>query len=193
MLQRADLWSLEQYSEARSGFREEVLAHKQNRRVRIGDHILLIFEDHLTIKYQIQEMLRIEKIFEAAGIQEELDAYNPLIPDGDNWKCTMLIQYPDVAERKQRLSELLGIEDKIWAQVGEGERIWPIADEDLDRSKDDKTAAVHFMRYQLTEHDRAALKVGAPIRFGIEHLAYPADEVTLNEDTRASLIGDLRD
>ena len=193
MLQRADLWSLEQYSEARSGFREEVLAHKQNRRVRIGDHLLLIFEDQLTIKYQIQEMLRIEKIFEAAGIQEELDAYNPLIPDGDNWKCTMLIQYPDVAERKQRLSELLGIEDKIWAQVGEGERIWPIADEDLDRSKDDKTAAVHFMRYQLTDHDRAALKAGALIRFGIEHLAYPAGEVTLNEDTRASLISDLSD
>ena len=193
MLQRTDLWSLEQYSEARSGFREEVLAHKQNRRVRIGDHVLLIFEDRLTIKYQIQEMLRIEKIFEAAGIQEELDAYNPLIPDGDNWKCTMLIQYPDVAERKQRLSELLGIEDKIWAQVGEGEKIWPIADEDLDRSKEDKTAAVHFMRYQLTDNDRAALKAGAPIRFGIEHLAYPTDAITLNENTRTSLIGDLRD
>ena len=193
MLQRADLWSLEQYSEARAGFREEVLAHKQNRRVRIGDHILLIFEDQLTIKYQIQEMLRIEKIFEAAGIQEELDAYNPLIPDGDNWKCTMLIQYPDVAERKQRLSELLGIEDKIWAQVGEGERIWPIADEDLDRSKDDKTAAVHFMRYQLTEHDRVALKAGAPIRFGVEHLAYPAGAVTVDDGTRASLLGDLSD
>ena len=193
MLQRTDLWSLEQYSEARSGFREEVLAHKQNRRVRIGDHVLLIFEDRLTIKYQIQEMLRIEKIFEAAGIQEELDAYNPLIPDGDNWKCTMLIQYPDVAERKQRLSELLGIEDKIWAKVGEGEKIWPIADEDLDRSKDDKTAAVHFMRYQLTDHDRAVLKAGAPIRFGIEHLAYPIDAITLNEDTRMSLIGDLGD
>ena len=193
MLQRTDLWSLEQYSEARSGFREEVLAHKQNRRVRIGDHVLLIFEDRLTIKYQIQEMLRIEKIFEAAGIQEELDAYNPLIPDGDNWKCTMLIQYPDVAERKQRLSELLGIEDKIWARVGEGEKIWPIADEDLDRSKEDKTAAVHFMRYQLTDSDRAALKAGAPIRFGIEHLAYPTDAITLNEDTRMSLIGDLGD
>ena len=105
----------------------------------------------------------------------------------------MLIQYADVAERKQRLSELLGIEDKIWAQIGEGEKIWPIADEDLDRSKDDKTAAVHFMRYQLAEHDRVALKAGAPIRFGIEHLAYPADEITLNEDTRASLIGDLSD
>jgi len=193
MLQRADLWSLEQYSEERSSFREEVLAHKQNRRVRIGNHILLIFEDQLTIKYQIQEMLRIEKIFEAAGIQEELDAYNPLIPDGDNWKCTMLIQYPDVAERKQRLSELLGIEDKIWAQVGEGEKIWPIADEDLDRSKDDKTAAVHFMRYQLTDHDRAALQAVAPIRFGIEHVAYPADAITLDDGTRASLNNDLSD
>jgi hypothetical protein len=193
MLQRADLWSLEQYSEARPSFREEVLAHKKNRRVRIGDHVLLIFEDELTVKYQIQEMLRIEKIFEAAGIQDELDAYNPLIPDGDNWKCTMLIQYPDVAERKQRLTELLGIEDKIWVQIGEGKKIWPIADEDLDRANDDKTAAVHFMRYQIGAEDRAALKAGAPIQFGVEHLAYPSEPTTVDEGVRASLAGDLAD
>ena len=191
MLQRADLWSLEQYSEARAGFREEVLAHKQNRRVRIGDHILLIFEDQLTIKYQIQEMLRIEKIFEAAGIQEELDAYNPLIPDGDNWKCTMLIQYPDVAERKQRLSELLGIEDKIWAQVGKGEKIWPIADEDLDRTTADKTASVHFLRFEVTPEQINALKDGATLYAGIDHPSYPIDRYEVPAAIRESLTADL--
>lgn len=192
MLQRTDLWTLEDYSVHRISFREAVLAHKKDRRVRLGDHVQLIFEDRMTIKYQIQEMLRIEKVFEAQGIQEELDAYNPLIPDGGNWKCTMLIQYEDVEERKRRLTSLIGIEDKIWVQIGDGARIWPIADEDMDRSNDDKTAAVHFMRYEIPEADRAAAQDGADIVFGIEHVAYPCDAVTLPEASRAALVADFK-
>ena len=193
MLSRADLWSLEDYSVHRASFREAVLAHKKNRRVLIGQHIQLIFEDQTTIKYQIQEMLRIEKIFEAAGIQEELDAYNPLIPEGKNWKCTLLIQYGDIDERRRRLADLVGIEDKIWVQVGDGQKIWPIADEDMDRSKEDKTAAVHFMRYELTDVDRAAAKAGAEIVLGVEHVAYPSEPVVLPEVSKAALVADLSD
>jgi len=193
MLSRADLWSLEDYSVHRASFREAVLAHKKNRRVLIGQHIQLIFEDQTTIKYQIQEMLRIEKIFEAAGIQEELDAYNPLIPEGKNWKCTLLIQYGDIDERRRRLADLVGIEDKIWVQVGDGQKIWPIADEDMDRSKEDKTAAVHFMRYELTDADRAAAKAGAEIVFGVAHVAYPSEPVVLSEISKAALVADLSD
>ena len=192
-LTRDDLWSLEEYATKRSDFRAEVMAHKKNRQLALGEHARLYFEDATTVRYQIQEMLRIERVFEAEGIEEELSAYNPLIPDGHNWKATFMIEIPDPVQRAVRLGEMIGIEDQVWLQVGELDRIVPIADEDLDRSKDDKTAAVHFMRYQLTDHDRAALKAGAPIRFGIEHLAYPTDEVTLNEGTRASLIGDLSD
>jgi hypothetical protein len=191
MLQRSDLWSLEQYSEQRAAFREEVLAHKQDRRVVLGDHVLLTFEDSATIKYQIQEMLRIEKIFEATGIQEELDAYNPLIPDGDNWKCTMLIQYEDVDMRRRRLTELVGIEDKVWVQIGDSKRVFGIADEDMERSNDDKTSAVHFMRYQLDQSQIENAKSGAGIIFGVEHLAFPCDDVTVNEAIRTSLIADL--
>jgi len=159
----------------------------------IGQHIQLIFEDQTTIKYQIQEMLRIEKIFEAAGIQEELDAYNPLIPEGKNWKCTLLIQYGDIDERRRRLADLVGIEDKIWVQVGDGQKIWPIADEDMDRSKEDKTAAVHFMHYELTDADRAAAKAGAEIVFGVAHVAYPSEPVVLPEISKAALVADLSD
>ncbi|MDA0762746.1 MAG: DUF3501 family protein [Pseudomonadales bacterium] len=191
MLQRTDLWTLEDYSIHRTSFREAVLAHKKDRRVRLGEHVQLIFEDQLTIKYQIQEMLRIEKVFEANGIQEELDAYNPLIPDGTNWKCTMLIQYEDVEERKRRLASLIGIEDKIWVQIGDGAKIWPIADEDMDRSNDDKTAAVHFMRYEIPAEDRAAAQAGADIVFGVEHVAYPCDVVTLPAASKAALVKDF--
>jgi len=191
MLQREDLWSLENYSVERPAFRDKVLAHKQNRRVKIGGHVLLIFEDELTIKYQIQEMLRIEKIFEADGIQEELDAYNPLIPDGDNLKCSMLIQYEEVEERKRRLSDLVGIEDKIWLRIADGERIWPIADEDLERANETKTSAVHFMRYQLSAMDIEKAKAGGDITFGIEHVAYPCDDLTVAEATRAALAADF--
>ena len=191
MLSRSDLWSLEDYSEMRSTFRKEVLAHKQHRRVQIGDAMQLIFEDRLTIKYQIQEMLRIEKIFEAEGIQQELDAYNPLIPDGDNWKCTLLIQYEDVHERQRRLKQLLGVEDKIWVQVGDGKPVWPIADEDMDRANEDKTAAVHFIRYPLTLEDIAAVKSGAAITFGVEHVAYPCSPVQVAEAVRLTLVSDI--
>jgi hypothetical protein len=136
-------------------------------------------------------MLRIEKIFEATGIQEELDAYNPLIPDGDNWKCTLLIQYEDVEMRRRRLTELVGIEDKVWVQIGDSKRVFGIADEDMERSNDDKTSAVHFMRYQLDQSQIENAKSGARIIFGVEHLAFPCDDVTVNEAIRSSLIADL--
>lgn len=191
MLERKDLWSLEEYSEKRTDFRAEVLQHKENRRVLIGDHVLLVFEDELTIRYQIQEMLRIEKVFEAAGIQEELDAYNPLIPDGNNWKCSMLIQYPDVEERKVRLSELVDIENKVWVRVGNGDKVFAIADEDLDRANDDKTSAVHFLRYQFDSEDASRLKAGDAIVFGIEHENYDADEVSVTEGVRQALAADI--
>jgi glycerol-3-phosphate dehydrogenase subunit C len=191
MLQRSDLLSLEAYAEQREAFRNEVLSHKQHRRIMLGEHIVLLFEDEMTIRYQIQEMLRVEKVFEAAGIQDELDAYNPLIPDGDNWKCTLLIQYQDPIERKQRLEELVGIEDKIWLQIGELERIYPIADEDMDRSRAEKTASVHFLRYQLSPEQITALKSGAGLSAGAEHTAYPQDVVIVDEATAKALSGDL--
>jgi hypothetical protein len=191
MLERKDLWSLEEYAEKRDAFRTEVLAHKKNRNVLIGGHVLLVFEDELTLKYQIQEMLRIEKVFEAAGIQDELDAYNPLIPDGDNWKCSMLIQYPDVEERKVRLAELVGIENKVWATVGDSDKVYAIADEDLERANEDKTSAVHFLRFQFDADTAAAIKAGGQITFGIDHDNYPSDDVVLEEAVRASLAADI--
>jgi len=191
MLERKDLWSLEEYAEKRDAFRTEVLAHKKNRNVLIGGHVLLVFEDALTLKYQIQEMLRIEKVFEAAGIQDELDAYNPLIPDGDNWKCSMLIQYPDVEERRVRLAELLGIENQVWATVGDGNKVYAIADEDLERANEDKTSAVHFLRFQFDAEATAAIKSGGQITFGIDHDNYPSDDVVLAEASRASLAADI--
>ena len=191
MLTRSDLWSLEEYAERREVFRAEVLEHKKTRRVLLGEHVLLLFEDETTIKYQIQEMLRIEKVFEATAIQDELDAYNPLIPDGDNWKCSLLIQYEDLDERKQRLSEMVGIEDKIWLQVGTEPRIYPIADEDMDRSRDEKTSSVHFLRYQLNPGQVATLRSGASISAGVEHDAYPLDGMVLGQDVRTMLLGDL--
>ena len=190
-MERKDLWSLEQYAEKREGFRAEVLAHKQNRRVQIGEHILLVFEDEKTIRYQIQEMLRIEKVFEAAGIEEELEAYNPLIPDGDNWKCSMLIQYPDVDERRQRLAELLDVENRVWVQVGETEKLFALADEDLERANDDKTSAVHFLRFQLGADQVSAVKDGAAITVGIDHKNYQEQAVLVSEGVRTSLAVDL--
>lgn len=192
MLDRSDLWSLEDYSRERENFRTRALVHKNDRRVTLGGHILLTFEDDLTVKFQIQEMLRIEKIFESAAIQEELDAYNPLTPDGDNWKCTMLIQYEDVEERKQRLGELIGIEDRVWVKIGEGEKIYPIADEDLERSNAEKTSAVHFMRYQLSQMQVEDVSSGERIVFGVDHSAYPCDEIVVSEETRQSLVADLK-
>ena len=191
VLERKDLWSLEQYAEKREGFRAEVLAHKQSRRVLIGQHILLVFEDEKTIRYQIQEMLRIEKVFESAGIEEELEAYNPLIPDGDNWKCSMLIQYPEVEERRQRLAELLDVENRVWVQVGETEKLFALADEDLERANDDKTSAVHFLRFQLGAAQVSGVKDGAAITFGIDHKNYQEDDVLVAQNVRMSLAADL--
>lgn len=191
MLERKDLWSLEEYAENREAFRTEVLAHKQNRRVQIGKHVLLTFEDTLTIRYQIQEMLRIEKVFEAAGIQEELDAYNPLIPDGDNWKCSMLIQYPDVEERKEQLARLIDIENKVWVQVGDTDRVYAIADEDLERANDEKTSAVHFLRFQFDASQQGALRSGESITFGVDHDNYDGDDVDVPEAVRAALAADI--
>jgi hypothetical protein len=191
MLSRANLWSLEEYSERRPTFRTEVLAHKKNRQVLIGGHILLIFEDELTVRYQIQEMLRIEKVYEAAGIQDELDAYNPLIPDGNNWKCTMLIQYNDVDERKRRLAQLIDVENKTWIQIGDHDKCFAICDEDMDRTTADKTSAVHFMRYTLTPVQIAAAKQGASISMGVDHPGFPCEPEILSDAVRIALVDDL--
>jgi hypothetical protein len=191
-LSRADLWSLEEYSELRPGFRQQVLAHKKNRQVALGEHARLYFEDAITIKYQIQEMLRIEKVFEAAGIEEELESYNPLIPDGHNWKATLMMEYPDPAERALRLSQLIGIEDKVWVQVEDCDRVYPIADEDISRQNEVKTSSVHFLRFELTPVMMAALARGAAIFAGVEHPAYTVASIRLPAGIRDSLAGDIR-
>jgi hypothetical protein len=190
-LSRADLWSLEEYAEVRPTFRSEVLAHKKTRQVALGDHARLYFEDLLTIKYQIQEMLRIEKVFEADGIMEELEAYNPLIPDGHNWKATFMIEYADPAERARRLAEMIGIEDKVWLQVEGCDRVYPIADEDLERENETKTSSVHFLRFELDPTMIAAVHSGAAISAGIDHPAYTIEGVVLEPAVRDSLANDL--
>ena len=192
-LNRQDLYSLEKYAEVRKDFRSQVLAHKQNRQVHLGPHATLYFEDRLTMQYQIQEMLRIEKIFEAAGIQEELDAYNPLIPDGCNWKATFMIEYPDVQQREVELARLGGIEDKVWVQVADFDRVYGIANEDLERTDEarGKTAAVHFMRFELTPQMATAVKGGAAVSMGVEHPNYTASLEPIPAKTRDSLAADL--
>jgi hypothetical protein len=190
-LARTDLFSLEDYAQQRADFRARVIKHKQTRHVALGEHVTLQFEDALTIQYQIQEMLRIEKIFEADGIQEELDAYNPLIPDGSNLKATMLIEYEDPAERAVALRELVRIEDRVWVRVAGHDPVFAIADEDMDRSTEDKTAAVHFLRFELTPTAAADLKAGKALSMGIDLPAYPADPVILDAAVRASLAADL--
>ena len=190
-LSRNDLYSLEQYAELRPDFRKKVMAHKRDRKLHIGENATLYFEDRLTMQYQVQEMLRIEKIFEADGIQEELDAYNPLIPDGSNWKATFMVEFPDVAERQQMLQHLVGIENSVWMQVGDLEKIRPIADEDLERSDDVKTSAVHFMRFELSAAQVAALKAGAALTAGIDHPNYHAEVNPVPENIRSSLLEDL--
>ncbi len=190
-LTRDDLMSLEQYSEARGDFRTKVLAHKKNRRVDLGTNAALYFEDRLTMQYQIQEMLRIERIFEAEGINDELEAYNPLIPDGSNWKATFMVEFPDVEERRAMLSNLIGIEDRVWLQVGDGARIAPIADEDLERDDESKTSAVHFLRFELTNEQVQALKDGAELAAGIDHDAYQVEIRPVADNVRQSLLQDL--
>lgn len=190
-LSRADLWSLEEYAEIRPTFRSEIMAHKKNRQLPLGEHVRLYFEDAQTIKYQIQEMLRIEKVFEAAGINEELEAYNPMIPDGHNWKATFMIEYADPDERAQRLSQMIGIEDKVWMQVEGCERVHPIADEDLERDNASKTSAVHFLRFELTPSMIAAMHQGAGLLAGVDHPAYTIDGAAVPDGIRESLAGDL--
>jgi len=189
-LSHSDLYSLEEYSRVRPEFRARVIAHKKDRRVAIGEHASLYFEDAMTMQYQVQEMLRIERIFEADGIQEELNVYNPLIPDGSNWKATFMIEYSDVEERKQALERLIGIEQHLYVQVVGFSQVRPIANEDLSRETEKKTAAIHFVRFELTPEMVSAVKQGAAIRAGIDHPAYNA-EVTISDNVRHSLLADL--
>ena len=191
-LKRTDLMSLEQYSTARKDFRAKVLEHKRNRIVAIGPNVTWCFEDQLTIQYQVQEMLRVERIFEASGIQDELDAYNPLIPDGANWKATFLLEYPDAEVRKQELARLRGIEDRCWVQVEGFDRVWAIADEDLERENDEKTSSVHFLRFELTPDMCARVKSGAAIGAGIDHENYRHALQPLPQAMRDSLAKDLK-
>ncbi len=190
-LTRQDLYSLEQYSEVRADFRRRVIAHKKNRRLALDEHVTLYFEDALTVQYQIQEMLRIERIFEAAGIQEELDVYGALIPDGSNWKATFMIEYADEAERKQALARLIGIEETVWMQVDGFDPVFAIANEDLDRSAPDKTASVHFLRVELTPAMRQAALNGADLHAGID-LAACQTRLQIPDNVRAALVGDLQ-
>ncbi len=190
-LSREDLLSLERYHAQRAAFRSRVLAHKAARQLALGPHATLYFEDRLTIQYQIQEMLRVERIFEAGAIQEELDAYNPLIPDGDNWKATFMIEYEDVDERRRALEQMVGIEHRVWVRIGAHPAVWAIADEDMARSKDTKTAAVHFLRFQLTPAMMADAHGGAPLAAGIEHPAYHHLVDPVPEATSAALVNDL--
>jgi len=190
-LTRENLMSLEQYAAARPTFRAEVMAHKRDRQVAIGPHATLYFEDRLTMQYQVQEMLRIERVFEPEGIEDELSAYNPLIPDGNNWKATFMVEYSDIEERRVALMQMVGIESRVWVQVAGQERVYAIADEDLERATEDKTSSVHFLRFDLTPAMVAAAKQGAAIAMGIEHEAYRYTVDAVPENVRRSLTNDL--
>ena len=185
------LMSLEAYAKIRKSSRAEAIAHRRLRSVRLGEHVTLQFEDERTVRRQIQEMLHIEKIFEEDGIQGEIDAYAPLVPDGSNWKATMLIEFPDPHERKRELARLIGIEDRMFVEVEGQERVYAIADEDLDRENDEKTSSVHFVRFELPKAARDAVRAGAAVKLGCDHRNYPA-HVTIAAETLASLAGDLR-
>jgi hypothetical protein len=190
VIARDSLLSLEAYARERKAFRARVMEHKKVRTLHIGSHVTLQFEDELLIRYQIQEMLRIERIFEDAGIQGELDAYNPLLPDGGNWKATMFIEYPDVEERRRMLERLKGIERRTWVQVEGSERIYAIADEDLERETEEKTAAVHFVRFEVPPAAREALRRGARLTIGVDHPEYRVS-VEPSPEQRAALLADL--
>jgi hypothetical protein len=177
-IEHSSLLPLEAYARERNAFRARVIEHKKHRSVHLGEHVTLLFEDELTIRYQIQEMLRIERIFEEDGIRQELDAYNPLVPDGSNLKATMMIEYPDAAQRQRALAQLKGIEDRVWVQAGDAARVYAIADEDLERENEEKTSAVHFLRFELDEDMRKALRGGAQLRVGVDHPQYQAQVVT---------------
>jgi hypothetical protein len=189
-LTRKDLFGLEKYADVRNDFRRRVMEHKKTRQVSVGRHATLYFEDRLTMQYQVQEMLRAERIFEAAGIQEELDAYNPLIPDGTNWKATFMVEYEDVDERREALARLIGIEDKVWVQVAGFDKVWAIADEDLEREDDVKTSSVHFLRFELSPEMVSAVRGGADFEIGIDHPEYH-QQASVTAAVRDSLAGDL--
>jgi hypothetical protein len=190
-LTRDMLYSLEKYAEVRQDFRAEVMAHKRDRRLALGANATLYFEDRMTMQYQVQEMLRIERIFEAEGINEELGAYNPLIPDGNNWKATFMVEFPDIAERMTMLQKLVGIEDHVWLQIGESGKIRPIADQDLERDSEDKTSAVHFLMFELSPEQIRALKSDAPLAAGIDHPEYRVEGSPVPDNVRRSLLKDL--
>jgi hypothetical protein len=186
-----DLLTLEEYARQRPRFRARVMDHKAHRRLHLGEHVTLCFEDRLTMQYQVQEMLRAERIFEPEGIRAELEAYNPLIPDGRNWKATLLIEYPDAEERRQALARLRAIEERTWVRVAGHDRVFPIADEDLGRTSDEKTSSVHFLRFELTEPMIADLKAGATLAAGVDHPQYSAALDPVPEFVRESLVADL--
>jgi len=188
---RNSLLTLEGYAKIRQSSKAQAIAHRRLRSVRLGEHVTLQFEDEHTIKRQIQEMLHIEKIFDEEGIQGEIEAYAPLVPEGSNWKATMLIEYPDPHERKRELARLIGIEDRMFVEVEGHARVYAIADEDLDRENDEKTSAVHFVRFEFTPAMCAAVKAGASVKLGCDHTNYPA-HVTIGAETLASLAGDLK-
>ncbi|MFM9991024.1 MAG: DUF3501 family protein [Burkholderiaceae bacterium] len=185
------LMSLEAYSKYRKAHKSDVISHRKLRTVALGEHISVQFESELSLRYQIQEMLRIEKIFEEKGIMQEIEAYVPLMPEGSNWKATMMIEYPDVNERKRELARLIGVEDRLFIEVEGHARVYAIADEDLDRENDEKTSAVHFVRFELTDAMKASVKAGALVKLGCDHTNYPA-HVTISLDTMTSLAGDLK-
>jgi hypothetical protein len=191
VLTRKDLLSLEQYAEQRTRFRAEVMAHKRQRRLTLGSHLTLLFEDRLTVQYQIQEMLRIERIFEPENIQGELDSYNPLIPDGKNWKATLMIEFSDVEQRRIALTQLHGIEHQIWAQIADSEKVFAIADEDLERSTEQKTSSVHFLRFEWTEAQVTAMREGAAISIGVTHPQYTYVNSPISDDLKAALLKDF--
>jgi hypothetical protein len=190
-IERGSLLSLEAYAKQRASFRAKVRAHKRDRAVQLGEHLRLEFEDELTIRYQIQEMLRVERIFEEDGIQGELDAYNPLVPDGRNLKATMMLEYPDPEERRRALARLKGIEDRVWIRVAEFEKVFAVADEDLERENEDKTSSVHFLRFELGDGMAGALKAGAALAVGVDHPEYRAEVPAVPPAVRDSLAGDL--
>jgi len=191
-IERSTLMTLEAYAKARPEFRARVLSHKKNRTIALGPNVTLIFEDELTIRYQVQEMLRVEKTFEEEGIQDELEAYNPLIPDGTNWKATMMIEFPEIEERKARLAAMRGVEHCVVARIDGQSDVLAIADEDMERSNEEKTSAVHFLRFEIPDAARAALRSGAGLAFAIEHDAYRAD-IRVADDVHRALLADLDD
>ncbi len=190
-LRMEDLFSLEKYARIRNDFRREVMEHKRDRKVCLGPNATLYFEDRMTMQYQVQEMLRVERIFEAEGIREELAAYNPLIPDGSNWKATFMLEYPEIEERRRALAALKGVEDRVWVQVDGHDKVWAIADEDLERESEEKTSSVHFLRFELDQNMVAALKAGGALSMGIDHQALNVALAPLPENNRQALLADL--